>query len=33
MFRAAVLLDEYRNFDAESVQAVCDAVTKAGRDL
>ncbi len=33
MFRAAVLLDEYRNFDAESVQAVCDAVAKAGRDL
>src|ERR1700675_1228569 len=33
MFRAAVLLDEYRNVDAESVQAVCDAVTKAGRDL
>jgi mannose-1-phosphate guanylyltransferase / mannose-6-phosphate isomerase len=33
MFRAAVLLDEYRNVDAESVQAVGDAVTKAGRDL
>src|SRR6202795_1439918 len=33
MFRAAVLLDEYRNVDAESVQAVSDAVTKAGRDL
>jgi mannose-1-phosphate guanylyltransferase/mannose-6-phosphate isomerase len=33
MFRAAVLLDEYRNVDAESVRAVCDAVTKAGRDL
>jgi mannose-1-phosphate guanylyltransferase/mannose-6-phosphate isomerase len=33
MFRAAVLLDEYRNVDAESVQAVTDAVTKAGRDL
>ena len=33
MFRAAVLLDEYRNVDADSVQAVTDAVTKAGRDL
>jgi mannose-1-phosphate guanylyltransferase/mannose-6-phosphate isomerase len=33
MFRAAVLLDEYRNVDAESVQTVSDAVTKAGRDL
>ncbi len=33
MFRAAVLLDEYRNVDAESVQAVTDAVTRAGRDL
>lgn len=33
MFRAAVLLDEYRNFDADSVQAVTDAVTKAGQDL
>src|SRR6202035_5713067 len=33
MFRAAVLLDEYRNVDAESVQAVSDSVTKAGRDL
>ena len=33
MFRAAVLLDEYRKFDAESVQAVTDAVAKAGRDL
>src|ERR1700736_1748990 len=33
MFRASVLLDEYRNVDAESVQAVSDAVTKAGRDL
>ena len=27
------LLDEYRNVDAESVQAVSDAVAKAGRDL
>ena len=33
MFRASVLLDEYRNVDAASVQAVTDAVTKAGRDL
>src|SRR6202165_2826943 len=33
MFRASVLLDEYRNVDAGSVQAVTDAVTKAGRDL
>ena len=33
MFRAAVLLDEYRNADADSVQAVTAAVTGAGRDL
>jgi mannose-1-phosphate guanylyltransferase/mannose-6-phosphate isomerase len=33
MFRAAVLSDEYRNVDAESVRAVTDAVAKAGRDL
>ena len=33
MFRAAVLSDEYRNFDADSVQAVTDSVTKAGQDL
>jgi mannose-1-phosphate guanylyltransferase/mannose-6-phosphate isomerase len=33
MFRASVLLDEYRNVDADSVQAVGDAVAKAGRDL
>ena len=33
MFRAAVLLDEYRALDSESIQAVSDAVTKAGRDL
>jgi mannose-1-phosphate guanylyltransferase/mannose-6-phosphate isomerase len=33
MFRASVLLDEYRKLDAASVQAVSDAVTKAGRDL
>jgi mannose-1-phosphate guanylyltransferase / mannose-6-phosphate isomerase len=33
MFRAAVLLDEYRNFDTASVQAVTEAVTQAQRDL
>src|SRR6202163_3081393 len=33
MFRASVLLDEYKNVDAESVQAVTDSVIKAGRDL
>ncbi|CCD92681.1 putative mannose-1-phosphate guanyltransferase; capsular polysaccharide biosynthesis protein [Bradyrhizobium sp. ORS 375] len=33
MFRASVLLDEYRKYDAASVQTVTDAVTKAGRDL
>jgi mannose-1-phosphate guanylyltransferase/mannose-6-phosphate isomerase len=33
MFRASVLLDEYRKFDAASVEAVATAVTKAGRDL
>jgi mannose-1-phosphate guanylyltransferase/mannose-6-phosphate isomerase len=33
MFRASVLLDEYRNVDADSVQAVSDAVARAGRDL
>jgi len=33
MFRASVLLDEYRKVDAESVRTVTDAVTKAGRDL
>jgi mannose-1-phosphate guanylyltransferase / mannose-6-phosphate isomerase len=33
MFRASVLLDEYRNVDAASVEAVTDSVTKAGRDL
>ena len=33
MFRASVLLDEYRKVDAASVQAVTDAVTGAGRDL
>jgi mannose-1-phosphate guanylyltransferase/mannose-6-phosphate isomerase len=33
MFRASVLLDEYRNIDPASVAAVTDAVVKAGRDL
>jgi mannose-1-phosphate guanylyltransferase/mannose-6-phosphate isomerase len=33
MFRASVLLDEYRKVDAGSVAAVSDAVSKAGRDL
>jgi mannose-1-phosphate guanylyltransferase/mannose-6-phosphate isomerase len=33
MFRASVLLDEYRKFDAASVETVTEAVTKAGRDL
>jgi mannose-1-phosphate guanylyltransferase / mannose-6-phosphate isomerase len=33
MFRASVLLDEYRSMDGQTVQAVCDAVTNAGRDL
>src|SRR6202035_2011471 len=33
MFRAAVLLDEYRKLDAPSVQAVTDSVITAGRDL
>jgi mannose-1-phosphate guanylyltransferase / mannose-6-phosphate isomerase len=33
MFRAAVLLDEYRKIDAASVQAVVDSVAKAERDL
>jgi mannose-1-phosphate guanylyltransferase / mannose-6-phosphate isomerase len=33
MFPASVLLDEYRNVDAESVLAVTDSVAKAGRDL
>ncbi|MGJ4892273.1 mannose-1-phosphate guanylyltransferase/mannose-6-phosphate isomerase [Bradyrhizobium sp. HKCCYLS3077] len=33
MFRAGVLLDEYRKYDAGSVQSVADAVAKAGRDL
>jgi mannose-1-phosphate guanylyltransferase/mannose-6-phosphate isomerase len=33
MFRASVLLDEYRKFDAASVETVTQSVTKAGRDL
>ena len=33
MFRASVLLGEYRNVDAASVQMIGDAVEKAGRDL
>jgi mannose-1-phosphate guanylyltransferase/mannose-6-phosphate isomerase len=33
MFPAAVLLDEYRKVDAESVRAVSDAVANAGCDL
>ena len=33
MFRAATLLDEYRNVDATSVAAVSDAVGRAARDL
>jgi mannose-1-phosphate guanylyltransferase / mannose-6-phosphate isomerase len=33
MFRAAVLLDEYRVADPGSVATVIEAVTKAGRDL
>ena len=33
MFRAAVLLDEYRKVDPGSVQAVADSVAKAGSDL
>jgi mannose-1-phosphate guanylyltransferase/mannose-6-phosphate isomerase len=33
MFRAQVLLDEYRNVDTASVQAITESVAKAGRDL
>lgn len=33
MFRASVLLDEYRSVDPASVQAVTNSVAKAGRDL
>src|SRR5579871_4698158 len=32
MFRASVLLDEYRKIDATSVEAVVNAVSRAGRD-
>jgi mannose-1-phosphate guanylyltransferase/mannose-6-phosphate isomerase len=33
MFRASVLLDEYGNVDAESVEAITNSVVQAGRDL
>jgi mannose-1-phosphate guanylyltransferase/mannose-6-phosphate isomerase len=33
MFRAAVLLDDYRNVDVDSVEAVTAAVIAAGRDF
>ncbi len=33
MFRAAVLLDEYRKVDGGSIEAVADSVAKAGSDL
>ena len=33
MFRASVLSDEYRKYDAASVQAVTASVAQAGRDL
>ncbi|MCP4619339.1 MAG: mannose-1-phosphate guanylyltransferase/mannose-6-phosphate isomerase [Bradyrhizobium sp.] len=33
MFRASVLLDEYRKVDAQSVGTIANAVSKAGRDL
>jgi mannose-1-phosphate guanylyltransferase/mannose-6-phosphate isomerase len=33
LFRASVLLDEYKSFEADSVTAVVDAVAKAGTDL
>jgi mannose-1-phosphate guanylyltransferase/mannose-6-phosphate isomerase len=33
MFRASVLSDEYRDVDGDSVQAVTESVTNAGRDL
>src|SRR6195256_643252 len=33
MFRAAVLLDEYRKVDDGSVEAIADSVAKAGTDL
>jgi mannose-1-phosphate guanylyltransferase / mannose-6-phosphate isomerase len=33
MFRASALLDEYRKVDAKSLEAIGEAVSKAGRDL
>ena len=33
MFRASVLLDEYRKVDADSVASIGEAVGKAGRDI
>jgi mannose-1-phosphate guanylyltransferase/mannose-6-phosphate isomerase len=33
IFRAGLLLDEYRNFEADSAAAVADAVNNAGQDL
>jgi len=33
MFRAAVLLDEYRKVDSGSVEAIADSVARAGSDL
>jgi mannose-1-phosphate guanylyltransferase/mannose-6-phosphate isomerase len=33
MFRASVLLDEYRKVDAASIASISDAVRKGGRDL
>jgi mannose-1-phosphate guanylyltransferase / mannose-6-phosphate isomerase len=33
IFRAGLLLDEYRSFEPESIAAVVDAVDKAGKDL
>ena len=33
MFRASVLLDEYRSVDAQSVEALTESVNRAGRDL
>lgn len=33
MFRAGMLLDEYRGVDADSVETIISAVAKAGRDL
>ena len=33
LFRASLLLDEYKSFEADSVGAVVDAVAKAGTDL